>query len=286
MVPDSTRIPKNWYYAPSVYNSRASSVVTSGTPMRRPKGVYYEPGTDQVPTYGPSQALDFELEMGYFVSKPVLFAETMDIADAREHIFGFVLLNDWSARDLQMFEMRPLGPFHSKGFGTSISNWVITLDALEPFSCNPKTVQDPAPFDHLRWKSDGNGALDIKLRVSLLRDQKRYQLSTSNLRYLYWTPYQQLTHHASAGCGMRTGDLIGTGTVSGDAVDQKGKKLELGCLFETTEAGTKSLTLEDGEVLKFLKDGDEIVLEGWCSDANGNMKLGFGECRGVIMPAS
>ena len=185
MVPDSTRIPKNWYYAPSVYNSRASSVVTSGTPMRRPKGVYYEPGTDQVPTYGPSQALDFELEMGYFVSKPVPFAETMDIADAREHIFGFVLLNDWSARDLQMFEMRPLGPFHSKGdpkltpsmafwlicnigFGTSISNWVITLDALEPFSCNPKTVQDPAPFDHLRWKSDGNGALDIKLRVSLL----------------------------------------------------------------------------------------------------------------------
>jgi len=260
MVPDSVRIPKNWFYAPSVYNSRVSSVVPSGTALHRPKGVFYQPGTEQVPKYGPSEALDFELEMGYFVSKPVPFGEVMDISDAKEHIFGFVLLNDWSARDLQMFEMKPLGPFHGKGsvsaskipsvlltscagFGTSISNWIITLDALEPFSCNPKTVQKPAPFDHLRWKNDGDGALDIKLRVTLIRpcwpalsftvscnrvlvfadnlssnigNERRYQLSTSNLKYLYWTPYQQLTHHASAGCGMQTGDLIGTGTVSGD----------------------------------------------------------------------
>ena len=290
MIPDSSRIPKNWFHSPSVYNSRTSSVVPSGTPIRRPNGIFYRPlhAADTTPTYGPSECLDFELEMGYFVSTPIAHGETMPIADAREHIFGFVLLNDWSSRDLQMFEMKPLGPFHSKGFATSISSWVVTMEALEAFSTAPKTKQDPPPFEHLAWKGDGNdGALDVKLSVTLWRKGKKYELATSNLRYLYWTPYQQLAHHASAGCGMRTGDLIGTGTVSGDGRDAKGEKTELGCLFEVTEAGTKSRELEGGEVLRFLEDGDEVVLEGWCGESNSKegMKIGFGECRGRIVPA-
>ncbi|KAM0263261.1 hypothetical protein ACHAPA_008875 [Fusarium lateritium] len=206
-------IPENWFYAPSVYNSRVSSVIPSGQPVRRPYGAYY--GKDGKPTYGPSRELDYELEMGLFVSKPIPYGSTMDIGAVEDHIFGFVLLNDWSSRDLQVFEMKPLGPFHGKGFGTSISPWVVTLDALQAFQCPPKREQDPPPFDHLRWAGN-NGTFDVKLEVELKRDGESTSLGTSNLRYLYWTPFQQLAHHASAMCGMQTGDLIGTGTISGD----------------------------------------------------------------------
>ncbi|TKA77179.1 hypothetical protein B0A49_04276 [Cryomyces minteri] len=283
----TNNIPKNWFYAPSVYNGRVSSVIPSPTPIRRPKGVFFSSGIDSEPTYGPSRMLDFELEMGYFVSQPVAYGGELRIEDAKEHIFGFVLLNDWSARDLQLFEMRPLGPFHGKGFGTSISPWIVTLDALEQFSCAPKTKQDPPPFEHLTWKDPGTGALDVKLRVTLKRDGKSHQLATSNLRYLYWTPYQQITHHASAGCGLGTGDLMGTGTISGDAEDGHGNKLELGCLYEATKAGTQSVALADGTELKYLHDGDEVVLEAWCGDSGDGegMVLGFGACSGVVLAA-
>lgn len=155
--------------------------------------------------------MDYELEMGYFVSTPVPYGDRMPVQDAKQHIFGFVMLNDWSARDHQLFEMRPLGPFHSKGFGTSVASWITPLEALEPFSCPPNTKQDPAPFEHLTWPTPNDGALDIKLKVKLVRDGKEFVLGTSNLKYMYWTPYQQLTHHAASGCGMQTGDLIGTG---------------------------------------------------------------------------
>lgn len=160
-------IPENWFYAPSVYNSRVSSVVSSPHPIRRPRGVFYD--QNKTPIFGPSQELDYELEMGVFVSKPVPFGSELDIKDVEEHIFGFVLLNDWSARDLQIFEMKPLGPFHGKGFGTSISPWVVTMDALEPFKCVPKTKQDPAPLPHLAWPGQNDGTFDIKLRIDLLR---------------------------------------------------------------------------------------------------------------------
>ncbi|KAH8594882.1 hypothetical protein B0O99DRAFT_623859 [Bisporella sp. PMI_857] len=276
-------IPKNWFYAPSVYNSRVSSVVPSPHPIRRPRGVYYKEG--DVPTYGPSQELDFELEMGYFVSKPVEYGSELRITEADEHIFGFVLLNDWSARDLQVFEMKPLGPFHGKGFGTSISTWIVTMDALEAFRCSPKTKQDPPPFPHLEWPRSESGTIDIKLRVVLVRKNKTFVLGTSNLKYLYWTPFQQITHHASAMCGMKTGDLLGTGTISGDAVDDQGRKMELGCLYEATQAGSKYVTLTDGTQMKYLDDGDEIILEAWCEDTNGKKILGFGECRGKLLPA-
>ncbi|KAH8803321.1 putative fumarylacetoacetate hydrolase [Xylogone sp. PMI_703] len=240
-------IPKNWFYAPSVYNSRVSSIIPSPHPVRRPRGVFFNDGDN--PTYGPSLELDYELEMGYFVSKPVQYGEELNIKEADEHIFGFVLLNDWSARDLQIFEMKPLGSFHGKG----------------------------------------EDIFDIKLKVTLIRDTKSFVLGTSNLRYLYWTPFQQITHHASAMCGLNTGDLMGTGTISGDVgtctsiryplIDQ------LGCLYEATQTGTKYITLEDGSRMKYLQDNDEIILKAWCESRNGEIALGFGECRGRVLPA-
>ncbi|KAI7327544.1 hypothetical protein KC315_g7045 [Hortaea werneckii] len=263
----SAAIAKNWWYAPSVYNSRVSSVLPTPHDIPRPKNVYFSNGVDSEPTYGPTQKMDFELEMGYFVSKPVPFGESMPIADAKEHVFGFVMLNDWSARDHQLFEMRPLGPFHSKGFGTSISNWVVPMEALEEFSCPPNTKQDPAPFPHLTWPGQGDGALDIKLRIRLNRNGQEKELGTSNLKYLYWTPYQQLTHHAASGCGMETGDLIGTGTISGSGRNEKGEKCELGCLYEGERTKTQVMPQSTGSKYQegYIEDGDEIILEGWPS---------------------
>lgn len=281
----ASSIAKNWWYAPSVYNSRVSSLLPTPHDIHRPKNVYFSAGVDSEPTYGPTRKMDFELEMGYFVSQPTPHGQTMPVGDARDHIFGFVLLNDWSARDHQLFEMRPLGPFHSKGFGTSVSNWIVPMEALESFACAPNTKQDPAPFEHLKWPSPSEGALDIKLRIRLVRNGKDQVLGTSNLKYLYWTPYQQLAHHAASGCGMETGDLIGTGTISGSGRDANGEKSELGCLYEAERTKTKVLpqgsgTYEEG----YLEDGDEIVLEGWCESADGAVVLGFGDCRGRILP--
>ncbi|KAI6874191.1 hypothetical protein KC323_g769 [Hortaea werneckii] len=272
----SAAIAKNWWYAPPVYNSRVSSVLPSPHDIPRPKNVYFSNGVDSEPTYGPTQKMDFELEMGYFVSKPVPFGEPMPIADAKEHIFGFVMLNDWSARDHQLFEMRPLGPFHSKGFGTSISNWVVPMEALEEFSCPPNTKQDPAPFPHLTWPGQGDGALDIKLRIRLNRNGQEKELGTSNLKYLYWTPYQQLTHHAASGCGMETGDLIGTGTISGSGRNEKGEKCELGCLYEGERTKTQVMPQSTGSKYQdgYIEDGDEIILEGWCENKQGEVVLG------------
>ena len=283
----SAAIAKNWWYAPSVYNSRSSSVIPTPRDITRPSNVSFASGVDSQPVYGPCRKMDFELEMGFFVSKPVLYGDTMQIQDAKEHIFGFCMLNDWSARDHQLFEMRPLGPFHSKGFGTSIGNWITTLEALEPFSCAPNTKQDPTPFEHLSWKGEADGALDIKLRVTLNRKGVEAKvLSTSNLKYLYWTPYQQLAHHAASACGMETGDLIGTGTISGSGTDEKGEKVELGCLYEAERTKTEVLPQGTGQYEDgYLEDGDEITMEGWCEDAEGKVMLGFGECKGRIVGA-
>ncbi|GAB7358366.1 hypothetical protein MBLNU230_g2436t1 [Neophaeotheca triangularis] len=282
----SSSIAKNWWYAPSVYNSRVSSILPTPASIPRPKNVSFPSGLDSTPTYGASRKLDFELEMGFFVSKPIPYGQTMPIADAKEHIFGFVMLNDWSARDHQLFEMRPLGPFHSKGFGTSISNWIVPMEALEPFSCPPNTTQDPPPFAHLSWPGERDGALDVKLRIKLVRGGEEKVLGTSNVRYLYWTPYQQLAHHAASGCGMETGDLIGTGTISGSGVDERGEKVELGCLYEAERMKTGVMPKGNGVYEEgYLEDGDEVVLEGWCEDGSGRLVLGLGECRGTIAPA-
>ncbi|KIW88388.1 fumarylacetoacetase [Cladophialophora bantiana CBS 173.52] len=277
----NSKIPENFYHAPSAYNGRASSVIPSPSLVRRPRGVYWKAGTKE-PTYGLSQFIDFELEMGYIVSKPVPYGETITVDDAPDHIFGFVLLNDWSSRDIQIFEMPPLGPFNSKSFGTTISPWIITLDALKAFQCAPK--HNTHPLEHLRFKDFEHGTFNIKLAASLERDGKRHQICTSNLRYLYWTPYQQITHHASANCGLRTGDLMGTGTVSGDGKDEKtGKKFELGCLFEATQHASQPIALEGGGKLGYLEDGDSVILSAWCEDSTGRPVLGFGECRGKLV---
>jgi fumarylacetoacetase len=283
----SAAIAKNWWYAPSVYNSRVSSVLPTPHEIRRPKNVYFSAGVDSQPAYGPTRKLDFELEMGYFVSKPVQYGESMSINEAREHIFGFVMLNDWSARDHQLFEMRPLGPFHSKGFGTSISNWIVPMEALEPYATQPNTKQDPPPFDHLTWPDPKTGTIDVKLRIKLVRNGEETVLGTSNLKYLYWTPYQQLSHHAASGCGMVTGDLIGTGTISGSGRDANGRKVELGCLYEAERTKTNVLPQGSGKYGNgYLEDGDTVILEGWCEDENGKVTLGFGECRGTILSPS
>ncbi|PTB35160.1 hypothetical protein M441DRAFT_179957 [Trichoderma asperellum CBS 433.97] len=274
-------IPKNFYYSPSVYNGRASSVVVSPDPIRRPKGVMYDTGGKEGnPVYGASLKMDFELEMGFFVSKPVPWGQSLDIEKARDHIFGFVVLNDWSSRDLQAYEMTPLGPFHSKGFATSISPWIVTLEALEPFACEPKHNHDSTTFEHLRWHDRAKGTFDIRLTAKLIRNGITYDLVESNLRYMYWTPYQQIVHHAAGGCGLKTGDLLGTGTISGE------KQGELGCLYEATRDGNSKLQFDDGSELGYLEDGDEIILEAWCGDGEGGRAtIGFGHSRGKLLPS-
>jgi len=272
-------IAKNFFLTPSAYNGRATSVRPSPHQVRRPEGVFWNAENDQA-IFGASRLLDFELEMGYIVAKEIPYGEKLAIDNAPEHIFGFVLLNDWSSRDIQRFEMAPLGPFNSKAFATTISPWVITLDALDPFACG--STHEHRPFDHLRFSDPNHSTFDIKLAARLIREGRTYPICTSNLKYLYWTPYQQITHQASSRSGLQTGDLIGTGTISGSGTDETGKKFELGCLFEAVQQPNR-LEFGSGQGL-FLKDGDELVLTGWCEDKNGKQVLGFGECKGKILP--
>ncbi|GME34400.1 Fumarylacetoacetase [Neofusicoccum parvum] len=279
------KIPENFFQAPSAYNGRASSVRPSPHSVHRPKGVYWDPTDSKRAIYAPSRAVDYELEMGFIVSKPLPYGQSLDVDNAPEHIFGFVLLNDWSARDIQLFEMPPLGPFNSKAFGTTISPWVVTLDALEPFACRPKHAQTLSPLQHLRYGSGERGTFDIRLEAHLVRNGSKYKLCTSNLKYLLWTPYQQLTQQASSMCGLRTGDLIGTGTVSGDATAD-GQKVELACLFEATLNGTNPYKFADGQELSYAQDGDSIVLSARCVDGSGTTVLGFGECAGQLLPSA
>ncbi|KAL4735873.1 hypothetical protein BDV11DRAFT_208102 [Aspergillus similis] len=259
----------NWYSIPSVYNGRTSSLTISPT-VTRPHGVIKDE-TGSV-AFMPSKKLDFELEMGVFVSQPLEPGQILNIQDARDHIFGFVILNDWSARDIQAFEMAPLGPFHSKGFATSISPWIVTMDTLESAqSAVMKGDIEEATFD-------------ISLSARLMRNGKSYHVTDTNLNELYWTPYQQLTHLASAGEGLSTGDIFGTGTISSARTDDDGQKTGLGCLLERSLPSATLLALQSDGIL-WLEDGDELIIEGWCvSKANG-IKFGFGQCRGLITSA-
>ncbi|OJD29918.1 fumarylacetoacetase [Diplodia corticola] len=310
----SGKIPDNFFNAPSAYNGRASSVMPSPHKLNRPKGTYWDASAEpKKAVHAPSRAVDYELEMATVVSKPLPYGSTLASASAAaDHIFGLVLLNDWSARDIQRFEMPPLGPFNSKAFGTTVSPWVVTLDALAPFAVAPKHPQTLAsPLPYLQYDKDddddssssgagagaGAGAatatFDVRLSAHLLRGGRRHRLCASNLAYLLWTPFQQLAQQASSGCGLRTGDLVGTGTVSGDAADARtGRKTELACLFEATLDGARPLALAtgggdgdgDGERLAYLEDGDAVVLEGRCVDGEGRTVLGFGECVGELLP--
>ncbi|MFM0191772.1 fumarylacetoacetase [Paraburkholderia strydomiana] len=265
----------NWSEMPIGYNGRASSVVVSGTPVRRPNGQLKLPDQER-PVFGACRKLDIELETGFVIGGGNALGEPIACTDAEAHIFGMVLLNDWSARDIQQWEYVPLGPFNSKSFTTTISPWIVTLDALEPFRV-AQPVQEPQPLAYLRH--DGEHAFDIALEVTL-RPQGAKQATTiarTNFKYMYWTMAQQLAHHTVGGCNTRVGDLMGSGTISGPTEDSYGSLLEL------TLNGKKPLELNEGGTRSFIEDGDELTLSGWCQ-ADG-YRVGFGTCVGEILPA-
>jgi fumarylacetoacetase len=272
--PENALLP-NWLHLPVAYHGRASSVVVSGTDLHRPQG-QTKADDGPAPTFGPSRTLDFELEMGFFIGQGNELGRPIPVAEAAEHVFGMVLVNDWSARDIQKWEYQPLGPFLSKSFGTSISPWVVPLDALAPLRV-PGPKQDPAPLPHLR--SVGNWAFDIRLEVSLQSEQMASPavICRSNARHLYWNVCQQVAHHTSNGCNLRPGDLLATGTISGPTPDSYGSLLELAW------KGTRPLALPGGQTRTFLQDGDRVTMTGWCQGAG--YRIGFGEVTGRVLPA-
>ena len=266
----------NWLHIPIGYNGRASTVVISGTPVRRPVGQVIEPGSS-APLLCPTRKLDFELEMGVVVGRSTRIGETLSTEEAQDAIFGFVLLNDWSARDIQSWEYVPLGPFQSKIFGTTISPWIVTVEALEPFRV-AGPVQDPRPLPHLQESEPRN--YDIRLEVSLTPAGAAMSstICRTNFSFMYWSSAQQIAHHAACGCAMRACDLIGSGTISGAEKDQCGSLLEL------TWNGSRPLVLEGGSSRSFLADGDTVTIRGHAQTEG--YRIGFGEASGVILPAA
>ncbi len=280
--PDNPLLP-NYKWVPIGYHGRASSIVVSGTPVRRPSG-QTRSDPNAPPAYGPSRRLDYELEVGIFVGPGNPLGHPIPIADAERHIFGVCRVNDWSARDVQAWEYQPLGPFLAKNFATTLSPWVVTLDALTPFRAplRPRPPEDPAPLPYLDDAENRQvGAIDLWLEVSLASAAMREQgiaparLSRGRFADLYWTPAQLLTHHASNGCNLRPGDLLASGTVSGPEPDS------LGCLLELTRGGKSTLRLPTGEERTFLADGDEVIFRGYC-EREGAVRIGLGEARGVV----
>jgi fumarylacetoacetase len=283
--PDNPLLP-NYKWLPIGYHGRASSIVVSGTEIKRPKG-QNRADADAPPVFIPAKNLDYEMEVGFFVGQGNSMGESIPIADAEKHIFGLCLVNDWSARDIQAWEYQPLGPFLAKSFATSVSPFVVTMEALAPFRVPAfeRDAGDPQPLEYLSGEQNRKfGGIDINLEVYIqtpkMRDERvePHLLSRSNMKDLYWTIGQMLTHHASNGCNLQTGDLMATGTVSGK------EKEERGCLLELTWRGKEPISLPNGEERRFLEDGDEIIMKGFC-EREGFKRIGFGECRGVILPA-
>ncbi len=272
--PDAALMP-NYRWIPIGYHGRSSSIVVSGTDIRRPCGQYKLPD-ESAPRFGATRELDIELELGVLVGAGNALGEPIPVARAAEHVFGLVLLNDWSARDIQQWEYQPLGPFLGKNFATTISPWVVTLDALEPFRC-PLPAQDPSPLDYLR--EPGRSGYDITLEVELAPASggPGAIITRTNARELYWSLAQLVAHHTVNGCNLRPGDLLGTGTISGAAPGTYGSLLEL------AQRGKTPVALPDGSQRTFLQDGDVVSLRGWCQGAG--YRVGFGECRGTILPA-
>ncbi|MDO9059014.1 MAG: fumarylacetoacetase [Bradyrhizobium sp.] len=263
----------NWLHMPIAYNGRASTVVVSGTRVKRPRG-QLKPPSAEVPSFGPCKRLDFELEMGVVIGQPSLMGEMLSEKQAEEMIFGFVLLNDWSARDIQQWEYVPLGPFQAKAFATSISPWIVTREALQPF-CVPGPVQDPVPLPYLQQTRPHNYdlQLDVSLRAASMNEAAT--ICRTNFKYMYWSSVQQLVHHASSGCAMNVGDLLGSGTISGPEKDQRGSLLEI------SWNGSEPVELASGVSRTFLEDGDSLVMRGWCQ--GDGFRVGFGEVEGTIV---
>ena len=273
----------NYKYVPIGYHGRSSSIVVSGTPVRRPGGQLKDE-TDAPPAFAPTRRLDYELEIGAFVGPGNDLGVPVDISRSSGYIFGICILNDWSARDIQTWEYQPLGPFLAKNFATTISPWVVTMEALAPFRCAAfvRPEGDPSPLPYLSSPEDAHyGGIDLSLEVSLSSRQMRsksmkpVRLSRGNFKEMYWTIAQMLTQHTSNGCNLRPGDLLGSGTISGPTRDSVGSLLEL------TWRGSQPLRLPSGEERKFLEDGDEVIMRGYC-EKEGAVRIGLGECRGMV----
>jgi fumarylacetoacetase len=277
--PDNPLLP-NYKWLPVAYHGRASSVVVSGTQIRRPWGQIV---SDPVgpPRYAACRLLDYEVELGAFLGPGNPMGEPIPIAQAEDHLFGVCLLNDWSARDIQSWEYQPLGPFLAKNFATSVSPWVVTLDALEPFRCAApaRSPGDPDALPHLQTAGDSAFGITLEVWLRTARMHAPMMISRGDFSAMYWTLAQMVAHHSSNGCPLRAGDLIGSGTISGP------EKQNRGCLLEMTWRGTEPLELPGGETRKFLEDGDEVILRGWC-ETPGFRRIGLGECRGVVLPAN
>ena len=281
--PDNPLLP-NYKWVPIGYHGRASSIVPSDAPVPRPMG-QLRPDAEKPPVFAPCKRLDYELEIGAVVGMGNELGRSIPIEHASEHLFGVVLLNDWSARDIQAWEYQPLGPFLAKNFLTTISPWIVTMEALAPFRVAraPRPAGDPQPLDYLDDADDAKqGGIDINLEVLLttrtMREQGHapFRVSKGNFKEMYWTVAQMLTHHASNGCNLRPGDLLGSGTISGPTPDSRG------CLLERTSGGKEKLKLPSGEERTFLEAGDEVSFRGWC-ERKGYARIGFGECRGMVV---
>ena len=284
--PDNPLLP-NYKHVPIAYHGRASSIVISGTEVRRPRGQSVQGGST-TPTYSPTEMLDYEAEVGFFVGQGTERGQTLTVDEAEERIFGLCLVNDWSARDIQSWEYQPLGPFLSKNFATTISPWVVTWEALEPYRVPAffRPSSDPQPLPYLSSNRDKNeGGVDLNIEVyirSMLMREGRlrpFRLSAASFADMYWTPAQMLAHHASNGCNLRPGDLFASGTVSGPEPQSQG------CLLELTRRGADAIVLPTGEERKFLHDGDEVIMRAFFQ-RDGAARIGLGECSGIVVASS
>lgn len=283
--PDQPLLP-NYKWVPIGYHGRASSILVSGTPVRRPNG-QTKAATAEAPVFGPSRQMDYELELGAYIGGGNALGECIDVNRAEEHLFGVTLVNDWSARDIQAWEYQPLGPFLGKSFATTVSPWVVAMEALEPFRVPlaERAEGDPQPLPYLAARDASKQGIDLRLEVWLSTEAMRREslgpvrLSEGNARELYWSFAQMVAHHTSNGCNLRAGDLIASGTVSGPQPRSRG------CLLEITRRGAEPLRLPSGEERSFLDDGDEITLRGFC-EREGLLRVSLGECKGRLVPAT
>jgi fumarylacetoacetase len=271
--PQNALLP-NWLHLPVGYHGRASSICVSGTPVIRPKGQIL-PASSEEPVFSPTQQLDFELEMGFIIGKNTRLGQSVSTKDAEDYIFGLVLFNDWSARDIQKWEYVPLGPFLAKNFASTMSPWIVTMDALEPFRV-AGPVQHPQVLSYLQYEGAKNYDIQLTVNISTSAGVSQ-QVSHSNFRYMYWNMCQQLAHHTVNGCNIRVGDLMASGTISGPTPDSYGSMLEIAW------KGTRPVSMPDGTDRKFIQDHDTVTLKGW-AELDG-IRVGFGECSAKVLPS-
>ncbi|MEY2924060.1 MAG: hypothetical protein RLZZ337_600 [Bacteroidota bacterium] len=272
--PDNPLLP-NWKHIPVGYHGRSSSIVISGTDIKRPHGQTLPPDAT-TPIFGPSKRMDMELEMAYIIGKSTNLGDTISVNEAEEHIFGKVIFNDWSARDIQKWEYVPLGPFLGKNFGSTMSPWIVTMEALEPFRCE-SVKQDPEVLTYLRYQGQKNFDINLEVGLSPENDDETI-ISRSNFKYMYWNMAQQLAHHTVNGCNVNVGDLMASGTISGK------EKGSYGSLLEISWGGKEPISLNNGKTRTFIEDNDTITIRAWCE--KDGKRVGFGDCVGKILPAS